>query len=169
MHFWLKTPHILVVVVTLLSAVAECKPWENTKPCKYWCKEGKQYYCCPSGKKKKSMWSWSLEEMMDDSWLWTTTPWISYLLPVIFQRSSWAPAKPMHHPPLEHAVAEEEEVVEEEVKKSCPEIRPSCPRSIYEWSKPKPCDGDDECDGHLEKCCYDVCLEHKSCKLAHFS
>lgn len=106
------------------------------KSCKYWCKTGNHhYYCCPSGKSE----SWS-----EHSWHSFFFPWF------------WPG---IDEPHVEHPW--HEMITRWASKKHCPPLRPHCPRT-YEWP-PELCHSDDECDKG-QKCCYDVCLEHKTCK-----
>lgn len=44
----------------------------------------------------------------------------------------------------------------------CPPVRPTCP-SVRSDLPPTPCTNDAYCPG-TDKCCYDVCLEHRTCK-----
>jgi len=109
----------------------------HVKSCKYWCKSHQRYYCCPSGKNDSSS---------EHSWRSFFFPWF------------WFGIIESH---MEHPWHE----VEMKPEKQCPPLRPHCPRT-YEWYKPpKFCDSDHECE-EWEKCCYDVCLEHKTCKNA---
>jgi len=43
---------------------------------------------------------------------------------------------------------------------SCPAVRPSCPPTRV---RPRPCSNDYSCPGS-DKCCYDTCLQHHTCK-----
>ncbi|RLU25224.1 hypothetical protein DMN91_003317 [Ooceraea biroi] len=110
------------------------------KSCKYWCKiDNHQYYCCPSGK----------------SGSWSERGWHSLFFP-------WFWFDVDEHP---HVVEHpwHEMMMKWPAKKHCPPLRPHCPRS-YEWYRsPELCHSDHECH-EWEKCCYDVCLEHKTCK-----
>lgn len=110
----------------------------HVRSCKYWCKMGHhRYYCCPSGKSDSSS---------EHSWHSFLFPWFWFGIV----------GSPVAHPWQE---------VEMKPKKHCPPMRTYCPR-MYEWYKPpKFCDSDSECEKE-EKCCYDVCLEHKTCKKA---
>ncbi|CAL4096649.1 unnamed protein product [Meganyctiphanes norvegica] len=44
----------------------------------------------------------------------------------------------------------------------CPAVRPSCPPTRF-GQPPKPCSSDGGCVG-VDKCCFDVCLQHHTCK-----
>ncbi|ROT79124.1 antimicrobial peptide type 2 precursor IIb [Penaeus vannamei] len=46
---------------------------------------------------------------------------------------------------------------------SCPPVRPQCPPVRSGFRPPNQCSNDSRCPGH-EKCCYDTCLEHHTCK-----
>ncbi|XP_017763042.1 PREDICTED: uncharacterized protein LOC108552872 [Eufriesea mexicana] len=108
--------------------------------CRYWCRTiDHRYYCCPSG----------------EAGNWLKYVWHSFLNPL------WMVA--VESPPLE-LLLPEIFVHEKETKKYCPPLRIHCPRT-YDWYSPSPtsCDDDEDCD-KKEKCCYDVCLEHKTCK-----
>ncbi|KAL6254337.1 hypothetical protein P5V15_014386 [Pogonomyrmex californicus] len=113
----------------------------SVKSCKYWCRmNDHRYYCCPSGKSdSSSRYDW---HSFFFPWLWlgiTTEPRVER--PWYELMIKWKP------------------------KKHCPPLRAYCPR-IYEWYKPPdPCNDDHECE-EWQKCCYDVCLEHKTCKNA---
>ncbi|XP_076761426.1 uncharacterized protein LOC143429636 [Xylocopa sonorina] len=130
----------LIVHVTCAASSHEKDHGEN---CRYWCRTiDHRYYCCPNGKPE------SVTEYIWHSllypWLWTraveSLP-IEPFLPEIF-------------------------VHKEEIKKHCPPLRVHCPRS-NDWhsSPPISCHDDEDCHG-WEMCCYDVCLEHKTCKPA---
>ncbi|XP_076029975.1 uncharacterized protein LOC143018487 [Oratosquilla oratoria] len=45
----------------------------------------------------------------------------------------------------------------------CPPVRPTCPNTRFR--PPNECYSDLSC-AHSEKCCYDTCLEHRTCKRA---
>nr|AGU01544.1 antimicrobial peptide type 2 precursor IIb [Pandalus japonicus] len=45
----------------------------------------------------------------------------------------------------------------------CPPVRPQCP-PIRNFGAPTICSNDSKCPG-LEKCCFDTCLQHHTCKL----
>ncbi|CAL1673474.1 unnamed protein product [Lasius platythorax] len=111
------------------------------KSCKYWCKMGHhRYYCCPNGKNDSSS---------EHSWHSFLFPWFWFGIVGSHAEHPWHEVEKMKWKP----------------KKQCPPLRPQCPR-MYEWYKPpKYCDSDHECE-EGEKCCYDVCLEHKTCKTA---
>ncbi|XP_032666245.1 uncharacterized protein LOC116841893 [Odontomachus brunneus] len=105
------------------------------KSCKYWCKLGNRYYCCPSGKSE----SWS-----EQSWHSLLFPWFWLGIDDSQDESPW------------------HEIIKKP-KKHCPPLRTHCPRT-YDWYKPPAlCESNDDCND-WEKCCYDVCLEHKTCK-----
>lgn len=113
------------------------------KPCKYWCKtENWEYYCCPKSEEPKA-----------------EKPWIS-MMEILVPHLWFALGFPkLHHhahvPWMEKA---------EHVKK-CPPVRYSCPRSNDWYDAPIPCYTDDECFSSA-KCCFDICLNHKTCKPA---
>ncbi|XP_037797654.1 uncharacterized protein LOC119592820 [Penaeus monodon] len=44
----------------------------------------------------------------------------------------------------------------------CPSVRPTCP-SVRSLLPPTPCTNDAYCPG-ADKCCYDTCLEYRTCK-----
>jgi len=44
----------------------------------------------------------------------------------------------------------------------CPRPRPSCVNA-FNFGSPQVCSDDSEC-GFKQKCCYDTCLEHHTCK-----
>ncbi|XP_063597678.1 uncharacterized protein LOC134774247 [Penaeus indicus] len=44
----------------------------------------------------------------------------------------------------------------------CPPVRPTCP-SVRSVLPPTPCTNDAYCPG-ADKCCYDTCLEYRTCK-----
>lgn len=112
------------------------------RSCKYWCKMGdhpNRYYCCPNGKGDSS----------------SEYSWHSFLFPWFWLGIAG----------VERHVEQPWHELMMKPKKHCPPLRAHCPRA-YEWYKPpKHCDSDHECD-EGEKCCYDVCLEHKTCKVA---
>ena len=113
------------------------------RSCKYWCKMGNhRYYCCPNGKDESES-----ESEHSHSWHSFFFPWL------------WLGIAAEPH--IEHPW--HEFMTKWKPKKHCPPLRAHCPRT-YKWYKPpKHCDSDHECDEE-EKCCYDVCLEHKTCK-----
>jgi len=120
-------------VCLILLVVVLVKAYVNS--CKYWCKMGNKYYCCPSGKSE----SW-----LEHSWSSLFYPWLWF-----------------DEPHIEHPW--HEMMMKLPPKKHCPPLRAQCPRT-YEWYRPPElCHSDDECH-EWEKCCYDVCLEHKTCK-----
>ncbi|XP_076051103.1 uncharacterized protein LOC143031311 [Oratosquilla oratoria] len=45
----------------------------------------------------------------------------------------------------------------------CPPVRSVCPLSDT-FQPPNPCFNDDDCYGEQDKCCFDTCLGHKTCK-----
>ncbi|XP_076051090.1 uncharacterized protein LOC143031307 [Oratosquilla oratoria] len=45
----------------------------------------------------------------------------------------------------------------------CPPARSVCPLSDT-FRPPNPCYNDDDCFGRRDKCCFDTCLGHKTCK-----
>merc|ERR1712106_580569 len=44
----------------------------------------------------------------------------------------------------------------------CPAVRPQCP-PVRNFRPPSQCSSDSRCPGS-EKCCYDTCLRHRTCK-----
>ncbi|KAL2742563.1 crustin 4 [Vespula maculifrons] len=112
----------------------------ETKSCRYWCRtHDLRYYCCHNGKS---------ETWKDIMWPSFSIPWFWFN----FGESHW---HPLVHPSWEKKMK----------MKHCPPLRSHCPRS-YDWyDLPMLCDDDDQCQ-NKEKCCYDVCLEHKTCKPA---
>ncbi|XP_047501234.1 glycine-rich cell wall structural protein 2-like [Penaeus chinensis] len=46
---------------------------------------------------------------------------------------------------------------------SCPPVRPQCPPVRSGYRPPNQCSNDSKCPGY-EKCCYDTCLQHHTCK-----
>ncbi|KAL0107044.1 hypothetical protein PUN28_015536 [Cardiocondyla obscurior] len=112
-----------------------------TNSCKYWCKmRDHQYYCCPNGESDTSA--------FESKYNWYFhLPWFRFVIGVESHiEEPWHESMTMWKP-----------------KKHCPPLRAQCPRS-HEWYKPpKHCDADHECEEN-EKCCFDVCLEHKTCK-----
>ncbi|CAK9800838.1 hypothetical protein ANTQUA_LOCUS2593 [Anthophora quadrimaculata] len=109
--------------------------------CRYWCRTiDHRYYCCPSGKAES----------------WPEYIWHSFLYPWLWRTGESILADTFESEIIVH---------EKETTKHCPPSRTYCPRS-YDWySPPTSCSGDEDCNGR-EKCCYDVCLEHKTCKHA---
>ncbi|CAK9811631.1 hypothetical protein ANTPLA_LOCUS7102 [Anthophora plagiata] len=107
--------------------------------CRYWCRTiDHRYYCCPSGKEES----------------WPKYIWHSFLYPWL-----WRAGESI----LADTFTSEIIVHEKETEKHCPPLRTYCPRS-YDWySPPTSCSDDEDCNGR-EMCCYDVCLEHKTCK-----
>lgn len=108
------------------------------KSCKYWCKvNNHRYYCCPNGKSE----SWS-----EHGWHSLFFPWFWLNIKENNDEPNW-----------------QEFMLKWKPEKECPPLRPNCPRT-YGWYKPPSfCDSDHDCD-KWEKCCYDVCLDHKTCK-----
>ncbi|CAL4134592.1 unnamed protein product, partial [Meganyctiphanes norvegica] len=45
----------------------------------------------------------------------------------------------------------------------CPPVRPECPPARQFIQPPNPCTEDAQCSGS-NKCCYDICLTHNTCK-----
>ncbi|CAL4149818.1 unnamed protein product, partial [Meganyctiphanes norvegica] len=45
----------------------------------------------------------------------------------------------------------------------CPPVRPSCPPTGRSFRPPSQCSSDGRCPGS-EKCCFDTCLQHHTCK-----
>ncbi|XP_043466121.1 uncharacterized protein LOC122500992 [Leptopilina heterotoma] len=115
------------------------------KPCKYWCKTDKwEYYCC-SSKSEKSREENPLKSMMG---ILIPHLWFALGFPKIY-----------HH---EHIAWEE--MKHQEHGRKCPPVRHACPRSNDWWyDAPIPCYNDDECISSA-KCCFDICLNHKTCK-----
>jgi hypothetical protein len=144
---------MVVVASNFCERTVEAKP---SNGCKYWCRDGKTYYCCSNGRKSNEILSWVMEELFNlhDYFWFLANPW-----PIIFQRAlpfSWSSHD---YSPSDHV---------QETEGTCPEIRPFCPRS-NDWEQPPiRCDTDNECY-HMQKCCYDVCLDHKTCKSAVMS
>merc|ERR1719436_1745371 len=46
----------------------------------------------------------------------------------------------------------------------CPPVRPQCPPTRAGFRPPTQCSNDSRCPG-AEKCCFDTCLQHHTCKL----
>jgi len=46
----------------------------------------------------------------------------------------------------------------------CPPVRPQCPPTRAGFRPPAQCSNDSRCPG-AEKCCFDTCLQHHTCKL----
>ncbi|XP_076167799.1 uncharacterized protein LOC143146923 [Ptiloglossa arizonensis] len=109
--------------------------------CRYWCKTSHhRYYCCPTGKHES----------------WMKHAWRSFLYPWLWINVD---ESPLSYPSWPEIV-----VTEKETETHCPPLRSHCPRT-YDWYlPPSVCHHDDDC-GEWEKCCPDVCLEHKTCKL----
>lgn len=108
------------------------------KSCKYWCRMDNRYYCCPSGKP---------DFLSEHGWHAFFFPWFWFGI---------------EEPHVEHPW---HDTMKFKQKKHCPPLRAECPRN-YEWYKPPEfCESDHECN-ESEKCCYDVCLDHKTCKEA---
>merc|ERR1712198_720707 len=45
----------------------------------------------------------------------------------------------------------------------CPPVRPQCPPTRAGFRPPQQCSNDSRCPGQ-EKCCFDTCLQHHTCK-----
>merc|ERR1712243_350383 len=45
----------------------------------------------------------------------------------------------------------------------CPPVRPQCPPTRFGFRPPQQCSNDSRCPGR-EKCCFDTCLQHHTCK-----
>jgi len=45
----------------------------------------------------------------------------------------------------------------------CPPVRPQCPPTRLGFRPPQQCSNDSRCPG-VEKCCFDTCLQHHTCK-----
>ncbi|CAL4114881.1 unnamed protein product [Meganyctiphanes norvegica] len=45
----------------------------------------------------------------------------------------------------------------------CPPVRPQCPPTRAGFRPPQQCSNDSRCPG-TEKCCFDTCLQHHTCK-----
>ncbi|KAK4304946.1 hypothetical protein Pmani_023135 [Petrolisthes manimaculis] len=45
----------------------------------------------------------------------------------------------------------------------CPAVRPQCPPVRSGFRPPATCSSDSKCSGS-EKCCFDTCLQHHTCK-----
>merc|ERR1711970_47057 len=45
----------------------------------------------------------------------------------------------------------------------CPPVRPQCPPTRFGFRPPQQCSNDSRCPG-AEKCCFDTCLQHHTCK-----
>lgn len=128
-HFSMRGSALCFLLMSIFLAKA------YVKSCKYWCKLGNRYYCCPSGKSE----SWS-----EHGWHSLLFPWFWFGIDDQQDESPW------------------HEIIKKP-KKNCPPLRAHCPRT-YDWYKPPVfCESDDHCND-WEKCCYDVCLEHKTCK-----
>lgn len=104
------------------------------KSCKYWCKMDNHRYYCCPSG-KADFW-------LEHGWHTFFFPWFWFGIKEPHVEYPWQEMKPEKH---------------------CPPVRAHCPRS-YEWYKPPEfCESNHECN-ELEKCCYDVCLDHKTCK-----
>ena len=134
------------ITVVCMRAAAVPSVAVRSSSCKYWCKEDNNrrahYYCCPSGKPDAST------RLSESMWPIMMSPlfWIGLI-------STSSAIHQIQTPMV--------------IKKTCPPIRTVCPRS-HEWNEPPQlCEHDSDCPGwSWEKCCYDVCLEHKVCKPA---
>ncbi|OXU18772.1 hypothetical protein TSAR_013380 [Trichomalopsis sarcophagae] len=143
-------PILLIVVLSLITTADTTPTWT----CRYWCKEDRpKYFCCPSGKTiKKNMFHWVMGELFDlhdDPWTSISNNWIYYLWPIVFPRSS--SSHDWNTPPPTS-----------ELEGRCPDLRPQCPRDS---DPPTLCNEDDEC-GEGFKCCFDVCLDRKTCQIS---
>lgn len=125
------------VTVIFLSTVVALP--HHTKSCKYWCKSQSSYYCCPTGK----------PEHIEKPATMPIIPW-----PSIFWPSFIGSPIGLWHGHHQH---------ESTPKKKCPPLRSTCSRSLDWYGPPNLCNSDEDC-GSWDKCCYDVCLEHKTCK-----
>ncbi|XP_015112698.1 uncharacterized protein LOC107038232 [Diachasma alloeum] len=133
-----KSWFFIVTVVVLLDS-------SYGGPCRYWCKVHEDhYYCCPSGHPEHS----KSEEK------WASANFWAHIIGFLVDCTS--------HKHKEHHASWS---LEPETPKSrCPPARSVCPRS-WNFDPPKLCDSDKAC-GPWEKCCYDICLDHKACKPA---
>ncbi|KAI4496994.1 hypothetical protein M0802_007942 [Mischocyttarus mexicanus] len=138
MNNMLPDDGILKIVLFLLIG---CYYVGETKSCRYWCRtQDLRYYCCNNG--KNEMWK-------EPMWPFFPMPWFWFN----FGETYW--------PHSTHSSWE----MKKKMMKRCPPLRSHCSRS-YDWyDAPMLCDDDDQCLSK-EKCCYDVCLEHKTCKPA---
>ena len=131
----------LLVILYIVTLVAE----GIASPCKYWCKTADwKYYCCDVREEKTEK----------------KNPWASsmaILIPHLWFALGW---------PNHHVHDQDHQKKEDKPKKMCPKVRDACPRS-YDWwyGPPVYCHNDDECISS-EKCCYDICLDYKTCKPA---
>ncbi|KAJ8679252.1 hypothetical protein QAD02_015039 [Eretmocerus hayati] len=148
------------------------------KACKYWCKSDDdgdaKYFCCPNGDKDKDkdkdpgLLHWALNELFElhEGYPWlVSNSWMQYLLPVIFKRSQpsfTTTPETTSDPGWEEG---EDASSPTAVTGGCPKIRPSCPRGSSWLKPPASCGEDGDCSSG-EKCCFDVCLDHKTCKPA---
>ena len=143
----------LLVILYIVSLATE----GFTRPCKYWCKSSeREYYCCPEKYENQDSWK-------KNSWGSTMT----VLIPQLLLALGWL--REMYHHGDHHENDHEYHSSphwEEEPKLQCPSVRPVCPRK-YDWwyDPPFHCDSDDDC-GSSTKCCFDICLDHKTCKPA---
>ncbi|XP_033348247.1 uncharacterized protein LOC117232746 [Bombus vosnesenskii] len=138
-----KMFRLIVIFCLIVHVCATEAHWKGYRPlCRYWCRTiDHQYYCCPSGKAES----------------WAEYIWYSFLHP-------WLLMITVEFAPIDTFWPEN--VHEEETGEHCPPLRTHCLRT-YDWYSlpPTSCHGDEDCD-KWEKCCYDVCLEHKTCKHA---
>ncbi|XP_076645012.1 uncharacterized protein LOC143354639 [Halictus rubicundus] len=139
----------ILVLVCCLCTPARGHPKEHGTVCRYWCRTSDhRYYCCPSGKQD-----------------WHGHGWHTIFYPWLWIGAAAGGVADQLSPFLSHWP--EVSVTERETKKHCPPLRTHCPRT-YDWyTPPNSCDSDSDC-GKSEKCCYDVCLEHKTCKLSEW-
>ncbi|KAK1130690.1 hypothetical protein K0M31_018804 [Melipona bicolor] len=132
---------IVVFYLAIYVCAMKADEKDHGQLCRYWCRTiDHRYYCCPSGKAKS----------------WLEYIWHFFLYPLMIAVE----------PPLIEFAWPEIYVREEEPEKHCPPLRAHCART-YDWLSPPPilCNDDKDCD-KWEKCCYDICLEHKICKQA---
>lgn len=131
---------ILALICCIYAVTGHRKKGHET--CRYWCRTAHhQYYCCPSGEHDK----------------WIGHDWHAILHPLLWITAATAELS------LFHSDWPEVSVTERETEKHCPPLRTHCPRTHDWYMPPISCDADADCDKG-EKCCYDVCLEHKTCK-----
>ncbi|XP_076231050.1 uncharacterized protein LOC143177134 [Calliopsis andreniformis] len=131
-------------MICLIAYLSSIKGYSigHEKFCRYWCKTSDdRYYCCPTGKKEG----------------WMEYAWHSFLYPWLWISTN---EPPIFYPWWSEVFIEDKD---KETTKQCPPLRTECPRS-YDWYLPPVlCHHDKDCD-QSEKCCHDVCLEHKTCK-----
>lgn len=127
---------ITMKIICYFSAVIDAKP------CKYWCKTSREsFYCCPDGNN---------EDMKITKWNeHSNWPFGIFLLNIFASTMGF---------PYDHDKALTE-------VKHCPPQRSHCPRSSWDWDPPKYCDKHKDCYHSNEACCYDVCIDHRVCKL----